>query len=126
MLFLAGAQARDELPELLSSRGVRVDVVRAYRVVPRRVDPSVLELLARSEAVVALSPSALDAVLDSPGGDEALRAPALVAIGPTTAAQARSRGVRVDAVASARDPDAIAEAILVALGAAPSRLEPPS
>lgn len=117
VLFLRARQAREELVERLAARGIAVEQVVAYDTTTRALDAGARSALRHADAVVALSPSALDAVLDTPNGDEVLRGVRVVAIGPTTAAHAASRGVRVDAVAQARSAEALADAILRATGA---------
>lgn len=115
VLFVAGSRAREELPARLRARGIDTEVLVVYDVVPRCVGDDDLSALAGADAVVALSPSALDAVLEPSGGAEALERPVVVALGPTTADHARSRGVRVDAVAGGRGAEDLAVALRRAL-----------
>ena len=115
VLFLAGRHAREDLPVALRERGVQVRTVVAYDTTPRALDDGDRTILAAAAAVVALSPSGLDAVLDAPGGAATLEHAALIAIGPVTSRHASSRGVRIVAVAAARDAAAIADAVRAGL-----------
>ncbi|MBI2788639.1 MAG: uroporphyrinogen-III synthase [Elusimicrobia bacterium] len=107
----------DTLPRSLRKNGARVTVATAYRTVP---DPEGLRSLRRAlalgaDAVTFASPSA--AVLAVP--DLKLSLAAAVAIGPTTAAALRAKGVVPAAVAARPDPESLARAVVEALRGRP-------
>jgi uroporphyrinogen-III synthase len=107
----------DTLPKSLRAAGARVTVVPAYRTVPdengRHIYRRALALGA--DAVMFASGSA--AVLGVP--DLKLSGAAAVAIGPTTAAVLRSRGVVPAAVSKKPDPESFAKAVVLALRGRP-------
>lgn len=107
----------DTLPRSLRKNGARVTVVPAYRTVP---DPEGLRALRRAlalgaDAVTFASPSA--AVPAVPYLKISLAA--AVAIGPTTAAALRAKGVLPAAVAKRPDPESLARAVVEALRGRP-------
>lgn len=107
----------DTLPKSLRAAGARVTVVSAYRTVP---DVHGLHSLRRAlalgaDAVCFASGSA--AVLGAP--DVKLSGAAAIAIGPTTAAVLRARGVVPAAVAKRPDPESFARAVVSALRGRP-------
>jgi uroporphyrinogen-III synthase len=107
----------DTLPRSLRKSGARVTVAAAYRTVP---DPDGVRQLRRAlalgaDAVTFASPSA--AVLAVP--DLKLSLAAAVAIGPTTAAALRAKGVVPAAVAARPDPESLARAVVEALRGRP-------
>ncbi len=107
----------DTLPESLRAAGARVTVVSAYRTVP---DANGLRLfrhaLARGADAVCFS-SGSAAVFGA--RDLALSDAVAIAIGPTTAAVLRARGVVAAAVAQRPDPESFARAVVVALRGRP-------
>jgi len=107
----------DTLPSALRKAGARVTLAPAYRTVPdepgRRTYRRALALGA--DAVQFASGSA--AVLGVP--DLKLSGAAAVAIGPTTAAVLRARGVVPAAVAKRPDPESFAKAVVLALRGRP-------
>jgi uroporphyrinogen-III synthase len=108
--------ARGELVELLRARGADVEVTVCYRTV--RV-PGLGEALAAAlrrgvDALTLLSPSAAEAVLAA-AAPEALGALTVVCGGETTAAAVRAHGL-VPVVAGRSDPEAVAAALVLALG----------
>lgn len=107
----------DTLPRGLRTAGARVTVVPAYRTVP---DPEGLRALRRAlalgaDAATFASPSA--AVLAVP--DLKLSLAAAIAIGPTTAAALRAKGVTPAAVAERPDPESLARAVVEGLRGRP-------
>lgn len=107
----------DTLPRSLRKSGARVTVAAAYRTVP---DPDGLRQLRRAlalgaDAVTFASPSA--AVPAVPYLKISLAA--AVAIGPTTAAALRAKGVVPAAVAKRPDPESLARAVVEALRGRP-------
>lgn len=107
----------DTLPRSLRKNGARVTVAAAYRTVP---DPEGLRTLRRAlalgaDAVTFASPSA--AVPAVPYLK--ISGAAAVAIGPTTAAALRAKGVVPAAVAKRPDPESLARAVVEALRGRP-------
>lgn len=107
----------DTLPRALRAAGARVTVVPAYRTVS---DVDGLRVLRRAlalgaDAVTLASGSA--AVLAAP--DLKLSGAAAIAIGPTTAASLRAKGVIPAAVAKRPDPESFARAVVLALRGRP-------
>jgi uroporphyrinogen-III synthase len=116
VLFLAARSARDDLVTSLTAREIDVVSVVAYDVVERDLDDDDAQVLTRSDALVAMSPIALDALGGLPPQTRAalIRVP-LVAIGPTTAQRAHDLGWQVSAVAEDRDVDSVCDAVVVAM-----------
>ena len=107
VLFPCGNRHRDELPGLLSARGLEVDEVVCYRtLLAGRAEARAAE--AGSTMLVVASPSVVELLAES--CPPAVR-PLLVAIGPTTAASARAAGWLPAAVASTPSTRALATAI---------------
>jgi len=116
VLFLAAASARDDLIEALLARSIDVTTVVVYDVVARELSPADTASLVGSEAVVAMSPRAIDALCGIDGDVRvAARAIPLIAIGPTTASHAEALGWPVAAVASSRAAGAVRAAAQLAL-----------
>jgi uroporphyrinogen-III synthase len=91
VLLLRSNLADAVLPNALAARGARVDDVVAYRTVPR-AEP--LAGLPDADAIVLMSPSAVDGLLNALDGDATrLGRTCIVVPGPTTAAHARARGL---------------------------------
>jgi uroporphyrinogen-III synthase len=113
LLLPRGEDAPEESVELLSARGWSVDEVFTYRTVPAEPDPAALERVRAGsvDAVTFASPSAVTRFVELAGSSDA----AVVCIGPTTTAAARSLGLRVDAEAADRSAAALAAAVGEAL-----------
>jgi uroporphyrinogen-III synthase len=116
VLFLAAANARADLVHELASRGIVVATVVAYDVEPVALDPDARALVLASDAIVAMAPSAIDALVAM---DERARRTArgipLVAFGPSTERHAGRLGWPIASVALRRDPQAVADALGIAL-----------
>ncbi len=109
VLVAQADRAGSALADGLSAAGHQVEAVTAYRTITRRPEPAEVAELATVDAVVFASGSA------ATGWVEALGAtiPAfVVAVGPSTARAAQSRGLGVTHVAPA--PDAATVAALLA------------
>jgi uroporphyrinogen-III synthase len=121
VLVLRSDLADGALARRLRARGASVDDLVAYRTVPRR-EPSP-ELRRRFEegavdGVILMSPSAVDGLLNACGREPGLYAgAALVSAGPTTSARVRARGLALGAEAATATPEAMIEALSIALGA---------
>jgi uroporphyrinogen-III synthase len=112
--------ATPALAELLRRAGAAVEVTVCYRTIPVAglADALGTALAGGVDAVTLLSPSAVDAVLAAVGAT-ALTGPVLVCGGATTAEAVRIRGLR-PVVAARSDPEAVAAALLAALGGSPA------
>lgn len=95
VLFPCGEIRRDELPARLRTEGIEVTEVICYRPVLAG-ELEARNAATRARILVVASPSVADLLARAcPAGDR----PALLAVGPTTAAAARASGWPPDAVA---------------------------
>jgi uroporphyrinogen-III synthase len=99
VLLFRAQEARDVLPDSLRAANRTVDVVAAYKT--RYVDdPDLGDKAARADIVTFTSASTVRGFVHNVAGAASVLAGATVAaIGPITAATARSLGIRVDVVA---------------------------
>lgn len=115
--FPCAALARDEFPDRLRSAGVRLDALVLYRTDADADGAAAIGAGARVgsfDAIVLASGSAARAL--APRLDDAGRRQLpLVAIGPSTAADAREAGLTVHAVAAEPTPSGVAAAVVAAL-----------
>jgi uroporphyrinogen-III synthase len=111
VLFARARAGRDHLVDALAGRGVEVDLVIASETRARRPLP----LPPPFDVATFASPSALDAYVAALGTGTLLPATCVV-IGATTAAAARAHGID-PCVARAPNPEAVIEAIAIALAA---------
>jgi uroporphyrinogen-III synthase len=100
------------LADELRARGAVVDVVEAYRTVPRRPSPDELATLRAGDAVVLMSGSAARSLAAAGVPGHAL----LVCIGPRTAAVAAEVGLRVGLVADEATADGIIRTLVAHFG----------
>ena len=100
------------LPEALAAAGARVTLAAAYRTVR---DPAGLRVLRRAVAAGADAACFASGSAAAALGAARLGRCAAVAIGPTTAAALRARGLRAAAVARNPGADAFADAVARAL-----------
>lgn len=100
----------DVLPDSLRASGARVSIAAAYRTLPDAAGRKILRraLSSGADAVCFASGSAVSAL-------GTLRPAVAVAIGPTTAAALRARGIVPAAIAKRPDPEAFAQAVERAL-----------
>jgi uroporphyrinogen-III synthase len=107
VLFPCGEKRRDDLPTILRAKGIPVHEVVCYRPVlaSRSQAAAAAE---RGTVVVVASPSVVELLAGAcPGSGR----PRLVAVGPTTAASARSAGWPPAAVANEPSTRGVASAI---------------
>lgn len=107
LLFLSGNRRRDTLPNALQNSDVPYDEVVVYET-HTRTDLS-LPKPSEETWLAFFSPSGLEAVRQSDAG--LLAAFRCAAIGPTTAAALRERGLTVHAVAETPSPDGLVDAV---------------
>ena len=113
VLVARAAEARDVLPEALSERGARVDVVALYDTIAEPLDDAQIEALAAADYVTFTSSSTVQFLLDAVGSPDGLPADGrLVSIGPVTSATAREHGLTVHVEAQRHDIDGLVEALV--------------
>lgn len=111
VLFPCGDTRRDELPSILRAAGIAVHEATCYRSVLAD-DSSALEASSEADAILVGSPKVAQLVARVTRRGER---PALVAIGPTTAAAARAAGWAPDGVAKRPTVEAVAERLRAVL-----------
>ncbi len=114
VLLPRAAVARDVVPSGLEELGWSVDVVEAYRTVPAPVDPTERERVSGADVICFTSSSSAKNFADAFGADAA--PPAVVAIGPITAQEARSQGMEVSAVADPHTLEGLVDAVIRTVG----------
>jgi uroporphyrinogen-III synthase len=107
VLFPCGERRRDELPAVLRDGGLEVHEVVCYRTLLASPAEAMTAMVGATMVAVA-SPTVVGLLLDTASP---FVLPALVAIGPTTAAAARAGGWHPAAVADAPSTAALATAI---------------
>ncbi len=114
VLVARAAEARDLLPDALSERGARVEVLALYDTVPEPLGPETLTALAAADYVTFTASSTVDhltralaaAAAPFPAGAR------VVSIGPVTSSTARERGLEVAVEADRHDIDGLLDALL--------------
>jgi uroporphyrinogen-III synthase len=98
---------------VLEAAGLAVTAAAPYRTAPSVEAPAIARQIARGDfdAVVFTAPSALHALLETPGTADAIGVVKRVAIGPTTATALERAGVPAQAVAAEPTPEAIERAL---------------
>jgi uroporphyrinogen III methyltransferase/synthase len=116
VLLPRAEQARDVLPEGLTSRGFAVDVLPIYRTVAAVPDAALLARV-RDGGVDAITFTSSSTVENFCDLVEAVPEPqpTVVSIGPVTSATAKGRGLRVDAEAAEHTIDGLVATLLDAL-----------
>lgn len=111
VLFPCGDQRRDELPAILAAAGIAVREQVCYHTVPASAAVAAAAI-ERADVLVVASPMVARLLAHASGVAAQVGArPALVAIGPTTAAAAEAAGWPATAVAATPDEEALAAAI---------------
>ena len=105
VLIARASEARDVLPDALSSRGAEVEVLPLYDTVAEPVTES----LEGADYVTFTSSSTVRFFLESASVPEGAR---VVSIGPVTSATARELGLHVDVEATQHDVDGVIAAVL--------------
>jgi uroporphyrinogen-III synthase len=107
VLFPCGNTRRDELPELLRGAGIVVEEIVCYESFLAS-DSAAQMVMALATVVVAASPSVVRLLVRACSGGTR---PELIAVGPTTAATARSSGWIPAAVSAQPSTDGIRDAV---------------
>jgi uroporphyrinogen III methyltransferase/synthase len=115
ILLPQAADARPVLADGLRQAGWTVSAVEAYRTTPATPPPERLEAAAKADAIAFTSSSTVDNYLAAAGPSAV--PPAVVCIGPITAATARSRGLTVTAEAAEHNLDGLVAAVVGSLRA---------
>jgi uroporphyrinogen-III synthase len=111
ILFPCGDTRRDELPSILRASGIAVHEVTCYRSVLAD-DAHAREASSEADAILIASPKVAQLVARVTRRGER---PALVTIGPTTAAAARAAGWAPDGVAKRPTVEGVAERLRAVL-----------
>jgi uroporphyrinogen III methyltransferase/synthase len=111
VLVARAAEARDVLPQALSGRGGKVDVVALYETVREDPDPAAIEAAADADYVTFTSSSTVTNLLTAVG-DRFPRNARVVTIGPVTSESAREAGLTVHVEAERHDPSGLVEALV--------------
>ena len=119
VLLVRAAVARDVLPEGLRAKGWNVDVVEAYRTEQAPLTEEQAAAVATADVVTFTSSSTVTNFLTAMG-DRAIP-PAVVAIGPITAATAREHGLAVDVEAEIHTIDGLVDALVAWAAKTPGR-----
>ncbi len=119
LLLVRAAVARDVLPEGLRAKGWDVDVVEAYRTEQAPLAEERAAAVAAADVVTFTSSSTVSNFLAAMGGRPF--PPAVVAIGPITAATARDHGLAVDVEAEVHTIDGLVDALVAWAAKAPRR-----
>lgn len=111
VLFPRGAGGPTDPVDALVAKGWRVDDVAVYSNVPAHPDPAVIDrVLAGEVDVITLTSTSTARNLVSMVGE--VGRSSIVCIGPSTAAEARSQGLHVAAVAGSHDTDGLVQAVV--------------
>ena len=116
VLLPRALEGREEAAGILRSHGAAVDDVPVYRTeAAEPTDAEVSRLERGADAVLFMSGSAVrawsDLMQSRPALRESLRGAVLASIGPSTSAEARQRGMRVDVEAEAHSIDGLLDAL---------------
>jgi uroporphyrinogen III methyltransferase/synthase len=109
VLLVQAEAARPVVRDGLAAKGWTVDAVIAYRTVPAKPAPVLLEQASRADAVVFTSGSTVRNFLLAAGSSGLPRVS--VSIGPETTDVAEALGVRIDVTARAHTLDGVVEAL---------------
>jgi len=111
VLVARAAEARDVIPEHLSGRGAKVDVVALYETVREEPDAEAVEAAQAADYVTFTSSSTVRNLTEALGN----RFPAnarIVSIGPVTSEAVADAGLGVDIEANRHDIEGLVEALL--------------
>jgi uroporphyrinogen III methyltransferase/synthase len=117
VLLARAAEAREVVPEQLTARGARVDVVPAYRTVMPDQDPEPIRAMLREGQVHAVTFTSSSTVrhfvrMVGPEAGALLRRIAVASIGPITAETAERNGIVTSIMPARYTIPALSEAII--------------
>jgi uroporphyrinogen III methyltransferase/synthase len=113
VLVARAAEARDVLPDALSERGARVDVVPLYETVTEDPAPEAVEAARSADYITFTSSSTVTNLLAALDG-KLPEGAKVVSIGPVTSAALREAGYDAAVEAERHDIDGLVEALLAA------------
>ena len=113
VLVARAGEARDVLPDALTARGARVDVVPLYDTVHEPLSTEQSERALSADYLTFTSSSTVRFFVDAVGRDALVDAcPRVVSIGPVTSATARELGLEVHVEAERHDIEGLVHALL--------------
>ena len=101
--------ASTDLLDALTDRGITTEVVTAYRTIAPEISAADGERIAASDVIVVTAPSVIDRLVHLLGAEVS---PALVAIGPTSAAAIERHGLAVAARAHEPSVSGLVDAVV--------------
>jgi uroporphyrinogen III methyltransferase/synthase len=111
VLVARASEARDLLPDALSGRGARVDVLALYDTVAEPLSDDALRAAASADYVTFTSSSTVRFFMGGVNGSFPAGA-RVVSIGPVTSATAREHGLEVHVEAERHDIDGVIDALV--------------
>jgi uroporphyrinogen III methyltransferase/synthase len=111
VLVARAADARDVIPEHLSGRGAKVDVVALYETVREEPSPEAIEAAQNADYVTFTSSSTVRNLTDALG-DRFPSDARIVSIGPVTSEAVSEVGLKVDVEAERHDIDGLVATLL--------------
>jgi uroporphyrinogen III methyltransferase/synthase len=115
VLVARAAEARDVLPDALSERGAKVDVVALYETVAEPPEPDAVEAAQGADYLTFTSSSTVRNLVGALNG-QLPREARVVSIGPVTSEAAREAGLEVAVEAERHDVDGLVDALLADAG----------
>jgi uroporphyrinogen III methyltransferase/synthase len=111
VLVARAAEARDVIPEHLSGRGAKVDIVALYETVREEPSAEAVEAAQVADYVTFTSSSTVRNLTDALG-DRFPKDARVVSIGPVTSEAARNAGLHVDVEADRHDIEGLVATLL--------------
>jgi uroporphyrinogen III methyltransferase/synthase len=110
-LIVRAAEGRSVLRDALTARGAEVTEAVLYETRPEPLDGDARAAAAAADYLLFASGSAVR-FFAAAAGEDALRGPRIVSIGPATSAELRAAGVEPDVEADPHTPDGLIAAVL--------------
>jgi uroporphyrinogen III methyltransferase/synthase len=110
-LIVRAAEGRDVLRDALLERGARVTEAVLYETRPEPLDDEARTAATSADYLLFASGSAVR-FYAAAAGEQALRGPRIVSIGPATSSELRAAGVEPDVEADPHTPDGLIAAVL--------------
>ncbi len=111
VLIARAAEARDVIPEYLTSRGAEVDVIALYETVREEPAPEAIEAAQTADYVTFTSSSTVRNLTEALG-DRFPSNARIISIGPVTSEAAHNAGLEVHVEAARHDVDGLVAALL--------------